>query len=234
MVKNCLKKVLGNAKLSFEELNTVLQDVTGILNSRPLTYLYDEIGYSSLTPSNLLYGRRLPFLADNLEFDPYDIHDSASSHTKRFWYLVKKLNHFASRWKHECLIDLREVHRSRSKGEKQVQEGDVVLIKEDNLKRSQWQMERIQKLNVRKDGVTRGAMVCMYSTGKRIFYNRPLQKLFPLEMKKEGNVDGEKGKETEGKHETLENKDLEEPRARPQRAAAKDAAWKTRLALESE
>ena len=43
LVKRCLKKVLGNAKLSYEELESVLIETKGVLNSIPLTYVYDEL-----------------------------------------------------------------------------------------------------------------------------------------------------------------------------------------------
>ena len=109
-----MKKVLGNAKLLMDELYTVLLEVESILNSRPLTYIYDEISYEPLTPNHLLRGRRLSQLASNLEFNVDDIDDNAASYSKRFWYLVKKLNHFASRWKSEYLVDVREFHRNRS------------------------------------------------------------------------------------------------------------------------
>ena len=43
--KACLRKVLGNARLSFDELLTALVEVEGTLNLRPLTYEYDEVGH---------------------------------------------------------------------------------------------------------------------------------------------------------------------------------------------
>ena len=58
LVKRCLRKVLGNAKLTFEELLTTLVEVEGTLNSRPLTYIYDEVENDVLTPNHLIFGRR--------------------------------------------------------------------------------------------------------------------------------------------------------------------------------
>ena len=42
-VKRCLKKVLLNARLDYEELLTVLKEIGSIVNNRPLIYLYDDV-----------------------------------------------------------------------------------------------------------------------------------------------------------------------------------------------
>ena len=63
-VKRCLRKVLGNAGLTFDELFTVLVEVEETLNSRPITYEYDETGEVVLTPSHLLFGRRVKTMPD--------------------------------------------------------------------------------------------------------------------------------------------------------------------------
>ena len=56
-VKRCLRKTLGNARLTLDELNTVL--VEGTLNARPLTDEYEEFDGEILTPSHLIYGRAI-------------------------------------------------------------------------------------------------------------------------------------------------------------------------------
>ena len=67
--KRCLRKVLGNARLSFDELLTVLTEVEATLNSRPLTYDYDTLGEEVLTPTHLIYGRRLTSLPESPEVE---------------------------------------------------------------------------------------------------------------------------------------------------------------------
>ena len=61
-VKRCLRKALGNSRLSKDELLTVLVEIEGTLNSRPLTYEYNEAETETLTPSHLIFGRRIKSL----------------------------------------------------------------------------------------------------------------------------------------------------------------------------
>lgn len=57
--KGCLKKTLGSASLTYGERITVLTEIENVLNSRQLTYVYEDEIEEPLTPSLLMLGRRL-------------------------------------------------------------------------------------------------------------------------------------------------------------------------------
>ena len=69
-VKRCLRKVLGKAKLALDEIRTL--EIEGALNNRPITYIYDVVHIQPLTPSHLLYGRRLDHTGESLDFRDVD------------------------------------------------------------------------------------------------------------------------------------------------------------------
>ena len=84
-VKRYLRKLLGNARLALEELYTVLTEVENTPNSRPLTYDYDEPGVEMLTPSHLIFGRRLSALAEGIQQRvDKNVFDNISNLHKRF------------------------------------------------------------------------------------------------------------------------------------------------------
>ena len=62
----CGAETLGNATLSFDELSTLLTEIEFILNSRPLTYEYNETEGEVLTQSHLIYGTRIKPLPNRL------------------------------------------------------------------------------------------------------------------------------------------------------------------------
>ena len=183
LVKRSLRKVLGKAQLSYEELLTVLTEVEGVLNSRPLTYVYSDIIEELLTPSHLVFGRRLATLPDRAELS--DDEDSASKLQRRARYLSKLLEHFWKRWSNEYLVGLREFHHCGAKGgqDKEIKIGDVVLIHDDSMKRSSWRLGEVTEMIESGDGRTRGAVLRVTSKkGKHLKLRRPIQKLYPLEV----------------------------------------------------
>ena len=132
LLKRCLRKLIGRAKLSYEELLTSVSEVELILNSRPLTYISATDLEEPLTPSHLLTGRHILSLPDHLfdgNSEDYHPYSSRVTFKKQMKYLDTILKHFWSRWKREYLVELRENNR-QFKGIKpdHVSVGDVVII----------------------------------------------------------------------------------------------------------
>lgn len=63
--KRCLRKTIGSARLTYDELLTSVTEVEMIINSRPLTYQSSEDAEEPLTPSHLLLGYRVLSLPDS-------------------------------------------------------------------------------------------------------------------------------------------------------------------------
>ena len=170
-VKRCARKVLGNAKLTFDELSTVLSEIECTLNSRPLMYVHDEPEEQILTPSQLLTGHRLSDLPDNVEFQSiFDTvehcNDNNDKLTNRFLYLTRKLTNFWNRWRKEYIVGLREVHKIKNREPTTIAKGDLVLIYEDNVKRGLWKVGMVEGLITGSDGYVRGAKVRKTGKGK--------------------------------------------------------------------
>lgn len=67
--KCCLKKMIGQAQLSYDEILTAVAEVESIINSRPLTYVSTNDLEEPLTLSHSLAGRRLLNVHDRLCID---------------------------------------------------------------------------------------------------------------------------------------------------------------------
>ena len=208
---------------------TVLMELEATLNSRPLTYDYDELGAEMLTPSHLIYGRRLLSLPEMRN----DEEESETGLLRRFRYLAKLRIHFWNRWRREYLTDLREHHRGKKESQNKVSIGDVVLVHEDNAKRSNWKMGKVVEQIVGKDGVVRGTKVRLITKGKPIIVNRAVQKLYPLEVSStlkevSENESGQRNANSVGNV----GKQVIPRREIPRRAAALDSRWKTQAMLD--
>jgi hypothetical protein len=190
-LKRCLKKTIGKAKLSYDELVTAVTEAESILNSRPLSYVSSEDVEEPLTPAHLLSGRRILSLPDhhreNPEDEDFEVDLSTDDLNKRVRYLNDVISHFWRRWRNEYLVELRNAHRSHRKLQEKscVEIRDIVLVHDENHPRSFWRIGRIRDLVTRKegDGSSRGAVVhVMSKKGRTTMLRRPLQLLYPLEI----------------------------------------------------
>ena len=121
-----------------------------ILNSRPLTYVYDEITEQPITPSCLVIGRRLV----SQPLCKLDNKKNEGTLSKRARYLEKLLYHFRGRWKKEYLTGIREHQKLKTKTPSRgTLSGDIVHIQQDKTPRLQWRMGRVTRLYPERDGI---------------------------------------------------------------------------------
>ena len=119
-VRRCLKKILKNAKLTYDELSTAVMEVECELNSRPLTYVSSDDTEEPLTPSHRLTGRRVLSIPDEVataEEDETDV--ELLTRKQRFFSTL--LGQFWNRWKRKYTMDLREHHESTNEGANVIQ-----------------------------------------------------------------------------------------------------------------
>lgn len=188
---------------------------------RPLTYISDEISDPEpLTPAHLLHGRRLtslPHKHASIE-ELQDPNYGAEQVRRDAKIQAILLEHFTARWKHEYLTSLREFYRPSGKGGQQIQVGDVVLIHNESP-RINWKMAVVKSLVTGNDGLVRSAIV----KTKNGVTNRPVTKLYPLELADKKNTEVNEKPKTEA---TQNSKISERPRRHAaQQARRRVAEW---------
>lgn len=239
-VKRCLKKMLGHARLSYDELLTALVEVERVLNSRPLTVVSAEDTEEPLTPSHLIVGRRLRDAPDPQCPEPEEFEVDCDIVTKRARYLSRTIDQFWQRWRKEYLVGLREMHsqyRKKSHAPR-ISVGDVVVIHSDDQPRAKWKLGVVVELLVGTDGENRAAVLRLAGQGRTTKYlRRPVQRLFPIEMAVMASEKEEKPSEPgpEMNLKTNSEPNPDPPAQRSRRAAAQTARDRLRAqALESD
>ena len=187
LTKQAIKKTLGRAFISLEHLQTIVVEIEGMMNDRPLTYMYSDLqDPQPLTPAHLLYGRRLQQAPRPLN-DPEELVDPNFTDGMDLRNRVDKLTlliqHFTSRWKREYLTSLREFSKLSKQNNQLIRTGDIVIVHDDNKPRLQWKLAIVEDLIKGKDGEVRAAHIrtSNYTT------TRPISKLYPLEVHSEGS-----------------------------------------------
>ena len=148
-----MKTVINDQVLPEETLHTVLVETEAIVNSRPLTPVSDDSNdYEALTPNHFLVGRASPN-------SPPGRFGERKINSRKRWRMAQALADMIWRmWRKEYLPTL--TMRSKwNKEQRNLKEGDLILLKSDDVPRSHWPLERILKTFPGSDGRVRMAEV---------------------------------------------------------------------------
>lgn len=195
-MKYHLKRTIGDAKLTFEELTTVLAQIEACLNSRPICPLSENPDdLDIITPGHFLVGESLMAVASE--------NCIGNSRTVSRWKFCERMHQEVwQKWKRDYLSRLQQ--RAKWLNEKEnLKEGDLVIIKDIQTSPTKWPLGRVTKVQPGKDGLVR--VVTMRSRDKEV--KRPINKVILLPIEKDikeqlNNIEGRNNtqqKETDGR-----------------------------------
>ena len=163
-----MRRVIGLHILSYEEFQTVIDQIEAILNSRPLVTLSNDPNDTmALTPAHFLIGDTMNSLP-KAERSNMDL-------TSRFRLLKVIQEKFWKSWKRDYLTELQMRKKWLLKGP-EIAIGDLVLLAEDNEAPLQWKIGRVTEVYKGNDNIVR---VCKVKTQNSSFM-RPVVKLRKL------------------------------------------------------
>ena len=186
-VRNVLDALLRNngAQLDDESLRTLMCEAEAIVNGRPLTVdsLNDPDSLTPLTPSHILT------MKSKIVLSPPGVFQYADKYCRSRWRRVQHLaNEFWCRWRKEYLLSLQQ-RQKWTKSRRNISLNDIVIIKDENAARNQWQLARVVAAYPSNDGCVRKVQLAlgnrsMDNAGKRKnplrILERPVQKLVVL------------------------------------------------------
>jgi len=164
--KKPLRTIIGNAKLTFRQLQVLLADIEAMINNRPLAVINEE-SFIPITPAELVFGRRL----DDL---PMQTKITENMSFAEMWKKRKNLVlAFWKKWRNDYLMTLSVRQKWNQPLETDLM-GKIVLINDDNAMKNEWKLGRIIKCHKgRQDDYVR-AVDLKTATG---VIRRPLQRL---------------------------------------------------------
>ena len=174
IVKGLLRRSLGHAVLTWEELVTALTEVEKVINCRPISYLWESANPDGgvpipLCPEQFLLPPRGDFKEEERELDLSD------EFRQRKMWLSSMNDLWRKEYLHQVLGSQGEVWKTRPNP---LKVGEVVLVADDREKRLNWKMGVVRQLIIGRDGRCRAAIVQVKSG----MLTRPVRKLYKLEI----------------------------------------------------
>ncbi|XP_030833438.1 uncharacterized protein LOC115918415 [Strongylocentrotus purpuratus] len=175
LFKGILNGILLEAKqrdLTHETLATFMMEAMAIVNARPLVPLSsDPEDTSFLSPSMLLTQK-------HGSIEEVLVEDCTRNMYKAQWKRVQILaDRFWKQWRLRYLQSLQQ-RRKWISTERNVKKGDIVLLRDKEVKRNLWPLGIIESVSPGDDGLVRQVQVRLPSTGKT--FCRPIHELILL------------------------------------------------------
>nr|XP_022907217.1 uncharacterized protein LOC111418781 [Onthophagus taurus] len=168
-VKGHLLRVIGDQKLTFEEVYTVLTQIEAVLNLRPLSAItIDPNDLQSLTLSHFLF-----LEPQNSVVLEKDLTQVQLNRLDRWKLIQAMVQHFWKRWHVEYITTLQLRHKWNSPSPSPAV-GDLVIIRDEQQPPLRWETGRICEIHPGEDGIIR--VVTVKTTNGR----RPTTKICPL------------------------------------------------------
>ena len=208
-VQSCLRKTIGRAMLSYDEMTTILIEIECIVNNRPISYVYDDnegVSYA-LTPSHLIYGCRITKFPSDAH---YEVVNTTKALTKRAKHHMKLIYNFTKSWKRNYLLNLRErtMKNDGIENGNKIRVGEIVLLKDEWSRRMFWKLAKVENVIKGPDGIARLATVKVMKNDKRtVKLNRSINHLIPMEMRQ--NEDSNRKDDDKQTKEELQNNNVE-------------------------
>ena len=177
-IKQALKKSIGLHSCTKSELETYLIEIEACINSRPLTFVGQEVNAENpLTPAHFLMGRcpLVPSQTSNFNFS-FEETISSEDLVNLKMCQHELLDSFWNMWSSQYLRNLPSSSRTNKKTNLKC--GSVVLIQERGCPRLKWPLGLIKKVHIGSDGLFRAVDVKTASG----MLTRPIQLIHDMEM----------------------------------------------------
>ncbi|XP_014677998.1 PREDICTED: uncharacterized protein LOC106817811 [Priapulus caudatus] len=175
-VRNVLTSLVeqSQGRLDDASLRTFLYESMYIVNSRPLSVenINDPTHLEPLTPNHLIT------MKSSVALPPPGLFVKEDLYARKRWRRVQFLTEqFWSRWRKEYLLSL-TLRQKWHVPRRNIEIGDIVMVKDDNVVRSHWPLARVTGTVTDKDGLVRKAKVDLGKEGRAL--ERPIQQLVLL------------------------------------------------------
>ena len=154
-IKAPLKKILKGSLLNVDEINTVLHEVSAMVNSRPLTYISEDIeDMDYLTPSKFLIGRQTMYVPIQTEKTITSTSDELRERRK---LQNQHLNGIWKSWSDKYLSMLGYKNIKRPSIALKI--GQLVQVLDHSIPRQIWKVGIVSEVFPGKDGIIRSVKV---------------------------------------------------------------------------